>query len=91
MLRVALDKWLADSACQPGLIDPVDGSSKLGHSVARLAARWGRVGDWLHSGAEDVVNLIAVPPPQRIEGSGSVGHGNNGDRGGQVMLVLLLP
>jgi len=66
-------------------------SSKLGHCAAILAARWGRLGGWLPSGAEDVANLITVLPSRRIEGSGPVGHGDSGDRGGQVRLVSWLP
>ena len=56
LTRATLGRWLAVGACQHGLIDPVDGSSKLEHGAARLAARWGRVGDWLLNGAEDGVN-----------------------------------
>ena len=49
------------------------------------------MGGWLLSGAKDGVNWIERPPPQRIEGNGPVGHGDNGDRGGQVRLGSLLP
>ena len=46
-------------------------NSKLEHDTARLTARWGRVGGWLLSGAEDGVNRTEVAALWGIQRSGS--------------------